>query len=150
MSQEVQQTIPISRGRKYKYPEYRAKYYQDNKEEINSRRNARFHADKALRPEYYMWLGARDRCKVSGRQFDIEPSDIVIPEFCPIFKFPLQVNKGKLQFNSPVLDRINNDLGYLKGNVWVISSKANLLKGNCTLEEIIMMGEWAKNEISKL
>lgn len=138
-------TIPNSAGpKKYSYKEYRDSYYQRNKEAINARRNARFHEDKAARPAFYMWLGARDRAKRSGRDFNIDVDDIVIPALCPILGFPLQVNKGKLCFNSPVLDRRDNDKGYIKGNVQVISSQANLLKGNCTLDQIILMGQWAQ------
>ena len=38
--------------------------------------------------------------------------------------------------NSPSLDRIRLELGYVKGNVRVISGRANLLKNDATIEEL--------------
>jgi hypothetical protein len=37
---------------------------------------------------------------------------------------------------SPSLDRIDNALGYVKGNVRIISFRANALRSNATLEEL--------------
>jgi len=34
------------------------------------------------------------------------------------------------------LDRIDNNKGYIKDNVWVISRKANTIKNNASLEEL--------------
>ena len=36
---------------------------------------------------------------------------------------------------SPSIDRICNDKGYVKGNVWIVSHKANTMKNNGTAEE---------------
>lgn len=41
--------------------------------------------------------------------------------------------------NSPTIDRINPKLGYIKGNVWVISNKANRFKNDATLEELELL-----------
>lgn len=38
--------------------------------------------------------------------------------------------------NSPNLDRIVNALGYVKGNVIVVSARANRLKSDSTLDEL--------------
>lgn len=38
--------------------------------------------------------------------------------------------------NSPTLDRIRPDLGYVKGNVIVISGRANRIKSDATIEEL--------------
>lgn len=39
-------------------------------------------------------------------------------------------------YDSPSLDKIIPSLGYAKGNIWVISYRANTIKNNCTFEEI--------------
>lgn len=83
-----------------------------------------------------MYWKARARAKEFGRDFDIELNDIVIPEACPILGIPLYRNSGAVGPNSPVLDRINNDSGYVKGNVSVISHRANALKKNFTIQDI--------------
>ena len=41
-------------------------------------------------------------------------------------------------------------LGYVLGNVVVISQRANQLKSDGTLEELIALVEWAKYEISRV
>lgn len=91
---------------------------------------------------------ARQRAKQKGLPFDIEVSDIVIPEFCPILGVPLARGDGRKMGNSATLDRIVNDLGYVKGNVWVISNKANIMKSNANLEELKRFGEWINHHLN--
>jgi hypothetical protein len=79
---------------------------------------------------------ARRRSKLSNLEFNLEKSDIFVPEFCPILGIKLGISEGHSRDASPSLDRINNNLGYIKSNVRVISTKANKMKGDATLEEI--------------
>lgn len=89
-------------------------------------------------PEKYLWNAAKGRCSKNGFQFDIEVSDVVIPEVCPVFKTPFV--RGTDQAAS--LDRINSEMGYIKGNVQVISRKANEMKSNATPEQLKQFAEW--------
>lgn len=95
-------------------------------------------------PEKMMLRSAKHRAKVKGLPFNIELSDIVIPEFCPVLGLELKANAGAggAKRNSPSLDRIIPNLGYVKGNVQVISNAANLLKGDSTAEEMLLFAEW--------
>lgn len=43
---------------------------------------------------------------------------------------------------SPTLDRIHPDIGYVPGNVMVISAKANRMKNNASLEELKALVIW--------
>jgi hypothetical protein len=47
------------------------------------------------------------------------------------------------------LDRIDSSKGYIKGNVWIISHKANTMKSASTLEEFLLMAQnwklWKEN-----
>lgn len=91
---------------------------------------------KCKSPESKMLARAKTRAKSRGIEFNISLDDIYIPEWCPIMDFKLEVHKGRLQKNSPSLDRIDPDKGYVKGNVWVISYLANAIKGQATPEEL--------------
>lgn len=79
---------------------------------------------------------AKKRAKKKELPFDLTKEDIVIPEFCPVLGIPLVVGVGKQSPNSPSLDRKINELGYVVGNVEVISLKANTLKSDATIEEL--------------
>ena len=79
---------------------------------------------------------AKSRAKRKGIEFSIKAGDIVVPSVCPVLGIPLYVNKGKAGPNSPSLDRIDNRKGYMPGNVCVISYRANILKGDATVDEV--------------
>lgn len=83
-----------------------------------------------------MWSSARKRAKQKGLEFNIELSDIVIPEYCPVLGMKLSRKNSKQKDNSPSLDRIDNTKGYVKGNVIVVSYKANRLKSDATMPEL--------------
>jgi hypothetical protein len=53
-----------------------------------------------------------------------------------VLGFPIVVNEGRPQRNSPSVDRIDNTLGYTPDNVCVISHRANQLKRNASLDEL--------------
>jgi hypothetical protein len=78
-------------------------------------------------PRSPMWSRAKYRAKQKGLDFNITKEDIVIPDTCPLLGTPME---------SPSLDRINPSKGYIKGNVWVISNRANTLKNDATLTEL--------------
>jgi len=80
---------------------------------------------------------AKASAKKKGIDFNLDLSDIEIPEFCPVLGLRLEVNRGKgYHFESPSLDKIDPKKGYVKGNVRVISARANLLKSDATVEEL--------------
>ena len=81
-----------------------------------------------------MLSAAKARSKEFGLQFNIDISDIVVPDLCPVLGMKLSTEGSKQ--NSPSLDRIFPEYGYTKGNVRVISWRANWIKNNATPEEI--------------
>lgn len=100
---------------------------------------------KKANPEKRLWKAAKDRSNKSGIPFDIEVSDVVIPEVCPILGIELicGVGSGKgSQPGSMSLDKIVPELGYVKGNVQVICFKANSMKRDATKEELIKFANW--------
>ena len=92
-------------------------------------------------PEYFLWKAAKRRAKTKGLDFDIEVSDIIIPQLCPLLNIPIihQTGKGCRSPHSPSLDRIKNHLGYVKGNILVVSWRANFLKSDATIEELELL-----------
>ena len=89
---------------------------------------------KRERPETFLLTWAKHRAKVAGLAFNIELEDIKIPRRCPVLGIVLKAgSRGNPA--SPSLDRFKNELGYVKGNVFVISRRANVLKNDGTLDE---------------
>ncbi len=91
-----------------------------------------------------MIKSAKKRAKINGLDFDIDDGDILIPDKCPILSIPLFKGDGKVCDNSPSLARIIPSKGYVKGNIAVISTRANRIKSNATYEEIQMVADWVK------
>ena len=92
--------------------------------------------------EKRLFDSARHRANASGIPFTISQKDITIPEFCPIFNIPLRKGTKWAGDNSPSLDRRVNELGYIPGNVCVISWKANRRKANLTRDEILALARY--------
>lgn len=90
-------------------------------------------------PLRLMLKRASDRAKERGFEFNLTETDLVIPDVCPVLGLVLKVSTGNAKPNSPALDRIDNTKGYVKGNVRVISNRANSLKSDATKEELKLL-----------
>ena len=107
-----------------KHPEKVKKMWRDNK-----KRFGRAH------PEVIMFRNARSKCRHLGIEFNLQMTDVVITTMCPVLNIPL-IRSKKRTDNTPSLDQIDRTRGYVKGNVAVISWRANRLKNDATLAEI--------------
>jgi len=90
-----------------------------------------------------MIRGARKRAKDKKIPFDLDYDYIrsIVTSHCPIFGTPLEWsalrNNGNIPLpNSPSLDRIDPGRGYVKGNVWIISHRANQIKSDASHDEL--------------
>jgi hypothetical protein len=124
-------------------------YYQRNRHKILARYREKRDAaggvpyvEKLKRddPRRRLIYGAKNRAKERGIDFDITVEDVVIPELCPVFGTPLVF--GGDRNHAPSLDRRDNDLGYVKGNVQVLSWRANCLKRDGTPEEFAKLAAY--------
>ena len=90
--------------------------------------------------------GALQRSKKNNIPFNIPTyKDLPkVPKYCPILRIPLIIGRGVSTDNSPTLDRIDNNKGYIKGNIHIISRKANQMKSNANLKEIEMLYDYMK------
>lgn len=98
-------------------------------------------------PEYALWYAAKKRAQKAKMEFNIDVSDVVIPDRCPVLGIMLSVGDGRHTDFSPSLDRRNNELGYIKGNVAVISMRANRLKADAHFEEIECLFRWMARQL---
>ena len=80
-----------------------------------------------------MFYDARKRAKRFELPFDITPDDITIPERCPVLG--IQLNAGTRD-GAASLDRMQPNLGYVPGNIRVISFRANRIKSDATIKEM--------------
>ena len=88
---------------------------------------------------------AHQRAMKKGVPYSITVDDISIPDFCPILHIPLYSSTGQASPNSPSLDRIDPKLGYVPGNVQVISCRANMLKNDASIEELELLIAYLKD-----
>jgi hypothetical protein len=119
------------------------KYNKEHAQEIKSRRLQERKND----PAKYMLRVKRNECIKFDVEFSLKLSDIEpLPVTCPVLDLQLNytVLTGRPEDNSPSIDRFNNTLGYVHGNVRVISNRANRLKGDGTLEEHLKIAEYMK------
>lgn len=96
-----------------------------------------------------MLATAKHRAKKNDLPFSITVDDFDIPEYCPILKIKLEVNDGIALNNSPSLDKIIPELGYVVGNIQVISKLANSMKTNASVEELMLFAEWVFNNFKE-
>lgn len=88
----------------------------------------------------------RYRAKKLGLEFNLDISDIEIPEYCCVLNLKLDKGVGNgQQPNSPSIDRIDCKKGYVKGNIRIISHRANRIKTDASFEEIEKLYQDAKN-----
>jgi hypothetical protein len=72
----------------------------------------------------------------------------IAPEKCPCFEVPFVERGNGFSPWSPSIDKIDPTLGYVKGNIQVISMLANCMKRDATKEQLIKFSEWV-NKICK-
>lgn len=125
-------------------------YWEKNKEELSVIRSLKYRETKDAHPEKIMFYIAKARAKKQNIPFSITIDDIVIPEICPILKIKLKSSTKSPTSNSPSLDKIIPELGYVKGNIQVISHKANAMKTNASISELLLFSEWVREKLLQL
>ncbi len=92
---------------------------------------------------YRMVANARRRAEKKGLAFDIDFDYIlsIMPDACPIFKKEFDYTGGQGKW-SPSIDRKVPGLGYVKGNVRVVSLLANRMMAEATDDELHQFASW--------
>ena len=78
--------------------------------------------------------------------FTIEFKDITWNNICPILGIDLDYFGERSNDNLASFDRIDPNLGYVKGNVEIISYKANRIKNNGTLSDFRKMIDYLESK----
>ena len=99
------------------------------------------------RPEAYLFNIARQRSKKKNMEFSITLEDLKMPEFCPLLGIKLDSYADNIDVH-PSIDRIDSSKGYVKGNVWIVSHRANRIKGDATFGELIKIGLALQGKVS--
>ena len=137
---------------KIRYDNNNKEYFADKFRKW-SRKNAEYVNEKSFQwrknnPAKCLWSSAKQRAKVKNKPFTISFNDVVLPEFCPVLGMKLDYSKttrerkGGPRRNSASLDCIIPKLGYVPGNVAVISLRANSIKTDANSQEILKVGKW--------
>ena len=129
--------------------EWQRNYYKENRR-ATIVRNTEY---KKTAPEVSMMSQAKKRAKDKKLPFDLDlkylrdiwPKDNI----CPALSIELKRGKGKMIDSSPSLDRINNELGYVKDNVQVVSMLANLIMSSATPDQVIQVGNYFKKIVGE-
>ena len=130
----------------YSFRHSRAARNLSNRKYYKKTRKQQYNND----PSKYLWQIASKRAKKFNIPFNIEISDILIPEYCPITGQKLDIlieDKKQSYQNAASLDKIDNSLGYIKGNVRVISRKANRMKSDLTIEQVENLLKYMKGDV---
>jgi len=138
----------IKESRKtYEHSDARKAYAKEyEKSEAGKKRNIKSQQKMHKKdPRKRMLRDARDRATHKSLPFNLTIDDILIPNKCPVFKISLSVSERIASPNSPSLDRMVPELGYVKGNVRVISYRANQVKNDGTADEHEAIARWIRD-----
>ena len=121
-------------------PEYIRAQYQKHKEK-KIKKSQEWYAknligsfEKKIRGLLYI---AKKRAKKKNIEFSIGAEDLEKVTHCPLLGIEFSFSNTRAsRHDSPSIDRIDPSKGYIPGNVWVISQKANTIKSNATLNEL--------------
>lgn len=133
--------IEVYRAReKAKYVKRRERILEQKKEYVDK-------LPSALR----VWRSAKNGARARKIEFDISVIDVqrAWPKDnkCPVFGTDLVFEKGRNKNFSPSLDRLDASRGYVKGNIALISWRANNIKGNATVDEVQRVALWMNNAV---
>lgn len=98
-------------------------------------------------PVWSMLRRAKARAKKEGFEFDLTVDDISpLPDKCPVLGLQLRLSEFSQDPCAYSLDRIDNKQGYIRGNVAVMSYRANRLKNDGTAEDHEAIAAWMRKQ----
>lgn len=116
-------------------------------------RKKHYEANKRYRKKYAevrMIDGARRRARERALDFDLKVCDIVVPCICPALGIPVFSTPGQQTPNTPSIDRVDNTKGYTKDNILIVSFRANELKSDSTISEMLKLTNFYAPILTKI
>ncbi len=123
-------------------PHYKEEHNKRNRKYYKGTRSKQYRKD----PVHYLFMVAKQRAKKNGLEFSITENDIKVYKICPILGTQLDVLTNKVN-TSMSLDRIDNTKGYIPGNVAIISRRANLMKRDCSIEQLQKIISYMRGDV---
>ena len=107
------------------------------------------HVRKKLANNLYV---AANKCRDNGIPFEVTVEDLMpAPLKCPVLGITLDWYKDGRggADESPSIDRLEPELGYVPGNVSIISYRANRIKNDSDLSELLLVATWVQTQITE-
>ena len=103
-----------------------------------------FHSVALRTEQIYRLRNKRRSAMRDGHSFELEWADLHWPTHCPILGLELDYygEAGQRSDNSVSFDRLDPSVGYVKGNVYIVSWRANRIKNDGTPEEHRRIADW--------
>ena len=95
-----------------------------------------------------MFARFKTKAKKEKLPFNLNADNFTLPDKCPVLGIDLVFNTVAADFNSYSIDRVDNTKGYTEDNICIMSLRANVLKRDATLEELILVGKWAEMQLN--
>ena len=122
----------------------------DRKRKREYRRTGRLAAAKRANPESYQLSNMVGKSKIRAKEKNLAHNidvkylrSLGLPSHCPYLGIKLRWKaqcglgvKGGAFPDSPSIDRIDSSKGYVKGNVIIVSHRANAIKHNANEQEL--------------
>jgi hypothetical protein len=106
-------------------------------------------AERQDDPVKFLLAAAKCRAKKEGVPFNLTKEDLQIPMYCPVFGMELTyggTGVSKRGYgaspSAASIDRVDGKKGYIKGNINVISWKANRAKCQLSVKELVKLAEY--------
>jgi hypothetical protein len=123
--------------------EYTRQWNSKNKEKVRATGRKSRHKRKTSDPIRAslkeILNGARWRARKFSVPFALTVSDLDPPVLCPVLGMPIDYGRKQRLGpgdDSPSIDRIVPALGYVAGNVRIMSFRANRIRNNATLDDL--------------
>lgn len=141
-------------GRKEQVSAQNRKYRSAHRDHLNKKNRSLRQGRKTDPVAAPYWVrqkmlrDAEKRAAERGMPFSISLEHIGQPSVCPVLGIPIVWTLTRPAKNSPSLDRLVNTLGYVPGNVWVISRRANAIKNDASPDELRRVADAVEARLS--